>query len=75
MPMLEIYTLNIIEKVASGISAIHKARISHRGISAKNIAFDVAGNLKIVNFSMAAPIDGWKDDDGGMLYSKVGITG
>ena len=53
--------VRIFRQIIAGLSYCHKFRICHRDLKPENILLDRDGNVKIVDFGMAAlqPIDQW----------------
>jgi serine/threonine-protein kinase len=50
--------LRIARQVAEGLEAAHAAQVVHRDIKPANVLFDMRGDVKIMDFGLAAPARG-----------------
>jgi len=49
--------LRLSERIAAGLSAAHQLKIVHRDIKSDNIKVDDTGEVKILDFGLAKPLD------------------
>jgi serine/threonine-protein kinase len=54
--------LRIVRQVAEGLEAAHAAQVVHRDIKPANVLFDTRGDVKIMDFGLAAPARGSSEE-------------
>ena len=59
--------------MAEGIDHFHKQGVTHRDLKPENIMLDLDFNLKIIDFGLAAPVEG--RDGSGSLKTALGTFG
>jgi serine/threonine protein kinase len=60
-------------QMAEGIDHCHKQGVTHRDLKPENIMLDLDYNLKIIDFGLAAPVQG--RDGSGYLKTALGTYG
>ena len=59
--------LRIARQVAEGLEAAHAAGVVHRDIKPMNVLFDARGDVKIMDFGLAAPVQASAEGEHGAM--------
>ena len=59
--------IRLARDAASGLGAIHRARLLHRDIKPANLLIDAEGNTLLADFGLAKPVDAALDLTGGRI--------
>jgi len=60
--------LRIGRQVAEGLEAAHAEGVVHRDIKPQNVMFDRRGDVKLMDFGLAAPLEGRGSDADGQIF-------
>ena len=69
-PLPPTKVLQIAQQLAAGLAAAHEAGVLHRDLKPGNVMIDGAGNVRILDFGIAAP-----QDDRWSLSAVAGTPG
>lgn len=64
--------LRIGRQAAEGLQAAHAEGVVHRDIKPSNIMFDAQGEVKLMDFGLAAPVSGRGTDAEGQIFGTPG---
>jgi serine/threonine-protein kinase len=64
--------LRIGRQMAEGLQAAHAEGVVHRDIKPSNVMFDAQGEVKLMDFGLAAPVSGRGTDAEGQIFGTPG---